>query len=204
MRIVQLVKQLNNTELGKGGTHDTYVLIPNELEVTDIFPEPNVAIEFKDGLTEEKVLVRNTVGREKRLVGLGQYYRAKDLSIGDEIVFERIILDENSEYKVYTKKRNDIFVVQKSKLGFDIQTRERMYLIEEWTEKGYLAVDFLCSGKKRNDAPEETDFYDIKIDGISILDEYSSKDFVVFSVTENKLQISKFYGWKKHTFELEE
>ena len=204
MKIIQLVKQLNNTELGKGGTHDTYVLIPNELEVTDIFSEPNVAIEFRDGLTGESVSVRNTVGREKRLVGLGQYYRSKDLSIGDEIVFERRIQGNNSDYRVYTKKRSDIFVVQKSKLGFDVQTRERMSLVEEWTEKGYLSMDFLCSGRKRNDAPEETDFYDIKIDGVSLLDEYSSKDFIVFSVVSNKLLINKFYGWKKHTFELEE
>lgn len=30
MKVVQVIKKLNNTELGKGGTHDSYVLVPNE------------------------------------------------------------------------------------------------------------------------------------------------------------------------------
>ena len=71
MKIVQLIKQLNNTELGKGGTHDTYVLVPNELDITPIFEQPDVVYEFTDPLSSEKVKVRNTVGREKRIVGLG-------------------------------------------------------------------------------------------------------------------------------------
>ena len=41
----------------------------------------------------EAVVVRNTVGREKRIVGLGQYYRSKDLSAGDEIVYERRVVN---------------------------------------------------------------------------------------------------------------
>ena len=76
MKLVQFVKQLNNTELGKGGTHDTYVLIPNELDITDIFTKANEPIEFRDLDNNEAVVVRNTVGREKRIVGLGQYYRS--------------------------------------------------------------------------------------------------------------------------------
>ena len=63
MKVSQLIKQLNNTELGKGGTHDTYVLIPNELDISDIFSEVNLPIEFIDADTSEKVTVRNTVGR---------------------------------------------------------------------------------------------------------------------------------------------
>ena len=37
MKIVQMIKKLNNTELGKGGTHDTYVLVPNDLDISDVF-----------------------------------------------------------------------------------------------------------------------------------------------------------------------
>lgn len=204
MKIVQLVKQLNNTELGKGGTHDTYVLIPNELDVTDIFYEPNKPIEFWDERNLLTVTVRNTVGREKRLVGLGQYYRLRDLSIGDEIVFEARTIRDETEYRVYTKKRENIFVVQKAKLGFDIQTRERMGLIEEWINDGLISMEFLESGRKRNDSPEETEFYDIKIDGNSLLNNYSGKEYVIFSLVNNKVQVEKFYGWKKHIFELED
>ena len=79
MKIVQIVKKLNNTELGKGGMNDTYMLIPNDLSITDIFGELNVSIEFTDKYTGEKVGIRSTKGREKRIVGLGQYYRNKNL-----------------------------------------------------------------------------------------------------------------------------
>ena len=80
MKIVQLIKKLNNTELGKGGTHDYYVLVPAELDISDIFPAPDVPVRFTDKHTFERVVARNTVSREKRIVGLGQYYRAKGLS----------------------------------------------------------------------------------------------------------------------------
>lgn len=35
VKVVQVIKKLNNTELGKGGTHDTYVLIPQNHEMSD-------------------------------------------------------------------------------------------------------------------------------------------------------------------------
>ena len=42
MKSIQLIKQVNNTELGKGGTHETYILIPQDLNVSDLFEENNV------------------------------------------------------------------------------------------------------------------------------------------------------------------
>lgn len=30
MKIIQFIKTLNNTELGKGTTHETYILIPKK------------------------------------------------------------------------------------------------------------------------------------------------------------------------------
>ena len=206
MKVIQLVKQLNNTELGKGGIHDTYVLIPNELDISDIFQQINQPIEFIDAITKEKVTVRNTVGREKRIVGLGQYYRSKDLSAGDEIVFERRENHGKSEYYVYTKKHRDAFVFQKSRMGFEILTANRMNLAEEWerTLQDVFSVEFLESARKRNDSPELTDFYDIKVRGQSILPNYSAKEIGVAQVRDGKIIVSSFYGWKKHTFELED
>ena len=160
MKIVQLVKQLNNTELGKGGTHDTYVLIPNELDITDIFTKANEPIEFRDADNMEAVVARNTIGREKRIVGLGQYYRSKDLSAGDEIVFERRSDNEKSEYKVRVVKHLEILVFQKAKFGFEILTPKRLNMAKSWSEQSEdeFSIDFICSAKKRNDSPDTTDF----------------------------------------------
>lgn len=206
MKIVQLVKQLNNTELGKGGTHDTYVLIPNELDITDIFTKANEPIEFRDADNMEAVVARNTIGREKRIVGLGQYYRSKDLSAGDEIVFERRSDNEKSEYKVRVVKHLEILVFQKAKFGFEILTPKRLNMAKSWSEQSEdeFSIDFICSAKKRNDSPDTTDFYDISINGKSLLKSYSGKDIGLIFLEEKKIKISSFYGWKKYIFETEE
>lgn len=206
MKIVQLVKQLNNTELGKGGTHDTYVLIPNELDITDIFTKTNEPIEFRDADNTESVVARNTVGREKRIVGLGQYYRSRDLSAGDEIVFERRSDNIGSKCIVRVVKHPENLVFQKAKSGFEILTPERLSMAKSWCEQSEdeFSIDFLCSAKKRNDSPDTTDFYDISVNGKSLLDSYSGKDIGLISFEKKRIKISSFYGWKKYVFETEE
>lgn len=205
MKIVQIIKKLNNTELGKGGTHDTYVLIPNDLDVTDIF-EQSVPMNFVDKYSGEIVTVRNTVGREKRIVGLGQYYRNMDLSAGDEIIFEKEEQLDETKLIVYTKKYTDSIVIQKSKYGFEILTPDRTERFKEMVAMMDvdIQINFRTSEKKRNDSPEETDFYDVEIDGKSLLDKFSGKELVELSVRDNKVSVSSFYGWKKYIFEVEE
>ena len=46
MRSVILTKKLNNTEIGRGGTHETYIYIPHSLDVSDLFEELNEKIRF--------------------------------------------------------------------------------------------------------------------------------------------------------------
>lgn len=205
MKVSQLIKQLNNTELGKGGTHDTYVLIPNELDISDIFSEINLPIEFMDVDTLEKVIVRNTVGREKRIVGLGQYYRSKDLSAGDEIVFEKSVYENEVHYIIRTVKHKDRIAFQKSKMGFEILTPDRMTLAESWKKHfdGLFEIKFLKAAKKRNDSPDTTNYYDIIIDGNSILDSFSGKDIGFLKIENDSVKVTNWYGWKKYSFEME-
>lgn len=205
MKIVQIIKKLNNTELGKGGTHDTYVLIPNDLDVSDVF-EPNMAMDFIDKYTGETVTVRNTIGREKRIVGLGQYYRNLDLSAGDEIVFEKEKDKESTRLRIYTKKYENSIVIQKSKYGFEILTSDRMGRFREMVSamKADVQIDYVTSEKKRNDSPEATDFYSVKVDGKNLLDVYSGKELVELAVRDNHVFCSRFYGWKKYIFEEED
>ena len=198
MKIVQLIKQLNNTELGKGGTHDTYVLVPNELDITPIFEQPGVVYEFIDPISQEQVKVRNTVGREKRIVGLGQYYRNQDLSAGDSVVFERRIDGENNYLSIHTIKLRNSIVFQKIKDGFEILTPDRMQLAQNWgaglAEK--FEIVFSESIKKRNDSPITTDIYRISIGGMGITDEFSAKEIGIVDLTGDKAIVRRFYGWK--------
>ena len=206
MKIIQIIKKLNNTELGKGGTHDTYVLIPNDLDVSDIFQEPGKSVDFTDKYTQETVTVRNTVAREKRIVGLGQYYRNMDLYAGDEIVFEKQIQNDSERYWIYTKKYLEHLAIQKSKHGFEILTPERLSMFQQIIGDmgASIEIKFLTAEKKRNDSPETTDFYDVVIDGKSLLDMYTGKDIVELRVDGNKIHHASFYGWKKYVFETED
>lgn len=204
MKVVQIVKKLNNTELGKGGTHDTYVLIPSNLDVTDVFNERNKPIEFIDKYTGEKVTVRNTEGREKRIVGLGKYYSNNDLVAGDEIIFEKQIIPSKSRYFIYTKKYTDNLVIQKSKYGFEILTLKKLNNFKNNVSLTNKEVEivFLQSEKKRNDSPKKTDFYDIKISGKSLMDEYNSKEIVEIQIVNNDIIVSSFRSWQKYIFEM--
>ena len=129
LKVVQVIKKLNNTELGKGGTHDTYVLIPQNLDISDLFPNVNEQISFINKENGEIVNLRHTSRREKRIVGLGPYYNKYDVCAGDEIILERQIIRDESQYFISLKKRLNTLVLQKQKNGFEILTYEHYYPI---------------------------------------------------------------------------
>lgn len=205
MKIVQMIKKLNNTELGKGGTHDTYVLIPNDLEISDIFDRPDTAIDFVDQENGNHISLKNTVGREKRIVGLGPYYRDKNLSAGDEIIFERHEMNNDVYYFIKVQKYDDTLVIQKYKYGFEILTADRLSYFRELCEKSEtnVEINFLNAEKKRNDSPEKTNFYNVLIDGVSLLESCSGKEIKELSIKDRILKVTSFYGWKKYAFEME-
>ena len=99
MKSVQVIKKVNNTELGKAATHETYVLVPQELNVSDLFEELEKKYKFVDKVTNKTYELRLTSGREKRIVGLGPFYRDHDVFAGDEPASK--IKD------VWTKYKND-------------------------------------------------------------------------------------------------
>ena len=206
MKVVQVIKRLNNTELGKAGMHDTYVLIPNELEISDIFDTSGIPIEFTDKVTQKKVTVKNTVGREKRIAGLGEYYRANNLCAGDEIIFERRDMHGRSEYYIGVRKYPDLLAFRKLENGYEILTPERIDKIVEATAlmEQKVEVNFLRSAKKRKDSPESTDYYSILISGISISDLYSVRGVCGIQVSGSGIHFVDSFGWKKYIFEMEE
>ena len=205
MKIIQFVKQLNNTELGKGGTHDSYVLIPNELDVSDIFETVNTPISFIDCDSQEQVNIRHTIGREKRIVGLGEYYRSKNLSAGDEIIFERRICSSFDEYKIRVRKNQNRIVFKKERRGFEILTPERMGLIETWKPDLHetFEIVLLTSERKRQDSPSVTDYYDFLVNEESQLASFVGNTGWL-SINNHHIQFVNFYGWKKYEIGTEE
>lgn len=207
MKVVQVIKKLNNTELGKGGTHDTYVLIPQNLDISDLFPVVNEQISFINKENGEIVNLRHTFRREKRIVGLGPYYKKYDVCAGDEIVLERQVIRDESQYFISLKKRLNTVMLQKQKNGFEVLTKDRVNLLDSISlnsDGELLQLRYLCSGKKRQDSPEPTEFYDLLVGERSLLDDFLGKEFVEIEVNDNIARLNRFCAWKKYKFEMED
>ena len=206
MKSIQYIKQLNNTELGKTGTHETYVRVPNTLDVSDVFPNVNTEYQFIDRETGATFVIRHTIGREKRIVGFGPYYSSKGLCAGDKIVIE-CRRDNNQETRILDYVRNlSAIVAQKTSAGFELLTPERLALVTDdiKVNEEPLTVDYLLSQKKRQDSPTETDFYDIKVGDQSILENYSKNDCILIEIDNYKAYIRNFCPWTKVCIETEE
>lgn len=204
MYSVFLTKKLNNTELGKSGIHETYIYIPSNLDISDLFPESNVKKKCYCSQTNKIYEIRLTQDREKRIVGLGPIYSDLNVSAGDEITIERRI-GTSEKYFISVKQNTNSIVVQKLKHGFEVLTPERLHLIDENStitldnEPLAFSLQFVEAIKKRADSKVATELYDIQIAGRSIAGDYSSATLIEIIVNENCVEMQKFYGWKKIT-----
>lgn len=206
MKSVQLTKKLNNTELGKAGTHDTYILVPQDVDIEDIFPDVNTFYDFVDRESGEIVQIRRTQGREKRIVGLGPYYSKKNLCAGDEIVLEKRELSDSVQRFIDYYKGVNRLMLQKSAKGFELLTPERSTLLSDNTTSDGkpVSLSFIESRKKRQDSPEETDFYDFTVDGTSIGKDFSNKEIAEIEIVNDSARINRFCAWAKAIIEMEE
>jgi hypothetical protein len=84
MKSEKYIKILNNTELGKGTTHECYVLVTGSYNVDNIFTSfINGTTNFIDKVDNSNIdNIRIQQGRETRIVGLGPYYRKYELNAG--------------------------------------------------------------------------------------------------------------------------
>lgn len=210
MKTIQIIKKVNNTEVGKGGTHETYILVPQELDVSEFFPAADQKIVFHDPIKNEDEEIRLTIGREKRIVGLGPFYRNYDASAGDEIVLQKVISKNSTVHKIYCKKHLNSLVIQKVKDGFEILTPERQNLINDTTvttiggERVPLTLQFQASIKKRNDSPTETKIFDLLVNGISKSANYNSGTTLEIVINNNVATIVSPITWKKQIIETED
>ena len=151
-------------------------------------------------------MIRHTSGREKRIVGLGPYYAKKDLCACDEIILEVQTIGDDVTRVIDCVKKTNVFGVQKYTAGFVLLTPERLDMLDGITTKDgkSLKIEFLTSKRMRQDSPEETNFYDVLIDGQSILDSYAGKEIVEIEIIDKKAYLNKFCAWTKMVIGMEE
>ena len=206
MRIQQFIKKLNNTELGKGNAHETYVSVPKKSDVGLIFNPENL---FEDinlkiyDLVSMSYLDNIRYGfkkanKEWRITGLGKYYRDNEVNAGDEIVFERQDDGTKTEFFINLKTKENIIIFQKNSRGFEVLNSDRLNLLmteNRYQDKvsyngtsGLFQIEFKESSKKRVDSPNETNFYTISFNGQKILNELKTNESLEISKSILKIK----------------
>lgn len=176
-KIIQYVHRPNNTELGKGNTHETYMLIPSNYDVTSIFP---IAVDTKvvDKEKGKSYYLKSAFSREFRVNQMGEIYRDYNVSQGDEIVITSISNLGVKTNLLTVRKYNRVIIAVTDKgatLGNEERlqqfiTNEKQYSIQIYESGKYKQLDIIYNGskKKRQDSPVESDFYSVTIGGVPL------------------------------------
>ena len=115
MRIECFIKRLNAIEIGKGVTNDTYIAIPNEVDLSEMFCD-RTPLTLSDRYTgfvfsppENNIqYVKTGQNNQIRISGLGRYYSSVNAEIGDEIMIERKDYKNTTSYSLDFHHRHAI------------------------------------------------------------------------------------------------
>ena len=205
MKTIQFIKSLNNTELGKSGTNETYVLVSTNVRgIEKIFDTANTRpslINLKNGGILSSVHITNTVTGEFRINGLGDFYRANNANAGDEIIFER----RDNKFYINLHSKINTIVFKKNSKGFEVLNIDRLKesSIDNVIYKGNsgkLDIDFKVSDKKRSDSPTNTDFYTLKFNNTDLLNNINSNEYFELTTTNNKTELKKVLVWQYYEY----
>ena len=213
MKIQQFIKTLNNTEIGKGGTHECYVLVSRKVSGIDkIFDSNNLRPRFlnlKNGGVVDRVHI--TKGREFRINGLGDFYRANNVNAGDEIIFERRDSEDEVEFFLNLRVKTNIITFQKSSKGIVVLNIDRLspklvngsysLLANYLGKSSNVIIQFKESLLMRSDSPSKTDFYIITVDGIDVSSDLKNNEYLQLNFSQNFNYLKKIVVWKHYQFE---
>lgn len=168
--VTQYFHYPNNTELGKGNTHECYLLVPNTYDLSHIFPDGK-EVEVTDVSNKKKYYLRSAWGREFRINQMGQFYRDYDVHMGDEIILTFVEGEDRRTY-ISVHKHNRL-VIKQGRNGAEIINLERLTSYKHgeiyeipivWAEQELtLQIQYKEAIAKRSDSPDLTDYYTVKL-----------------------------------------
>ena len=213
MKIQQFIKKLNNTELGKGNTHECYVLVSSKAPMmNEFFDDQNLRPIFKLRSQSQNSVnsIHVTKVREFRINGLSEFYENNNASAGDEIMFERRDSNGKTDFFIEFKAKRNIITFQRNAKGFEALNADRLndmlqnnrYSLQcEYNNINCeLIIQFKESAKKRSDSPDLTDFYQILINGIDIVNDFRNNDYLELENLSDKNVFKKVNVWQKYEF----
>lgn len=214
MKIQQFIKSLNNTEIGKGNTNETYIRVSKKARfIRNIFDAGNLHPKFEN-LKNGGVLdsIHITAEREFRINGLGSFYRNNNVHAGDEIVFERHDDGPYTKFYINLKTNNNSIIFQKHNNGFEVLNLDRLNKLKSDNlfqsgiiyngHSGIVDVKFRQSAKKRSDSPTKTDFYSIYFNDHDIFNNSKGNEYLEISISARTKILRKVTVWQTYEFNI--
>lgn len=177
VKITQYTHRPNSTELGLGNTHECYMLVATDIDMSGIFP-PGESVSIYDALTRKEYVLKSSNYREFRINQMGDIYRDYNVIPGDEIVISQIEKDNVCDLCFTVKKYHRVVLLVKKGLA-EIINIDRLKAFEQGDKKyevnvydkgknDILNISFDSAKAKRADSPNMTDFYHVSIDGVDL------------------------------------
>lgn len=177
VKITQYTHRPNSTELGLGNTHECYMLVATDIDMSGIFP-PGESVSIYDALTRKEYVLKSSNYREFRINQMGDIYRDYNVIPGDEIVISQIEKDNVCDLCFTVKKYHRVVLLVKKGLA-EIINIDRLKAFEHGDKKyevnvydkgknDILNISFDGAKAKRADSPNMTDFYHVSIDGVDL------------------------------------
>lgn len=177
VKITQYTHRPNSTELGLGNTHECYMLVATDIDMSGIFP-PGESVSLYDALTRKEYVLKSSNYREFRINQMGDIYRDYNVIPGDEIVISQIEKDNVCDLCFTVKKYHRVVLLVKKGLA-EIINIDRLKAFEQGDKKydvnvydkgknDILNISFDGAKAKRADSPNMTDFYHVSIDGVDL------------------------------------
>lgn len=173
-KLIQYTHRPNTTELGMGNTHETYMLINTNTDLSGIFP-PSIEVKVGDVVSGKYYYLKSSDGREFRVNQMGDLYRDYNVNPGDEIIITKIESENASDICVNIKQYQRVVLLVGSN-GAEIVNIDRLNSynltngiyqinVSDRGKQNILKISFKESRKKRSDSPNTTDYYTAQIDG---------------------------------------
>ena len=173
-KLIQYTHRPNMTELGMGNTHETYMLINTNTDLSGIFP-PSIEVKVRDAVSGKHYSLKSSDGREFRVNQMGDLYRDYNVHPGDEIVITKIENENTSDLCVNVIQYQRVVLLVNSN-GTEIVNIDRLNSynldngiyqinVSDRGKQNILKISFRESRKKRADSPNTTHFYTAQIEG---------------------------------------
>lgn len=195
------IKSLNATETGETNTNDSYILVPKALDASDFFNLTSgnkLHFEAVDPEENKKYNLRFEVTsntKEQRIYMLGLFCRDKGIHAGDTISLEHLIVDDESSFIIRYRKLTNIVLLQKLKGDYIIVRNDvGSSVIGSPLTLSYngmpmeLTLSFSYRGKKRNDSPDEFDFYSATLQSGQKLSEINKDPYIIIDLNTNTIR----------------